>query len=67
MSKYTAEMNNEPLIRLRNELELELRDNILPYWMKYLPDRERGGFHGHVTHLNQVVEDAPTGESRVTP
>ncbi len=55
------DMSNEPLNRLRIELEQELRGNILPYWMRYLPDRERGGFHGHVTHLNQVVEGAPRG------
>ena len=54
-------MNHEPLIRLRNELEAELQDNILAYWIKYLPDRERGGFYGHVTHLNEVVAGAPRG------
>ena len=54
-------MNKESLIRLRNELENELKDNILAYWMKYLPDGKRGGFHGHVTHDNQVVERAPRG------
>lgn len=54
-------MKNEPLIRLRKELEHELKGNILPFWMEYLPDEERGGFHGHVTHDNRVLTNAPRG------
>ena len=54
-------MIREPLIRLRGELEKELKDNILSFWMKHLPDEEHGGFHGHVTHDNRVREQAPRG------
>jgi len=54
-------MNREGLLRLREEMERELTGNILPYWMEHVPDRNRGGFHGHVTHFNQVVEGAPRG------
>jgi mannose/cellobiose epimerase-like protein (N-acyl-D-glucosamine 2-epimerase family) len=54
-------MIRESLIRLRGELEKELKGNILSFWMKHLPDEEHGGFHGHVTHDNRVWEQAPRG------
>ena len=54
-------MTMKEFSRLREELEKELIGNILPYWMKYTPDLEHGGFHGHVTHSNQVVEKANKG------
>ncbi|MGW8315547.1 MAG: AGE family epimerase/isomerase [Bacteroidales bacterium] len=56
-----SEGENGSLIRLRSELEEELRNNILPFWMEHLPDREKGGFHGHITHLNEVVVGASRG------
>ncbi len=46
---------------LRSELEEELRGNILPYWMTFLPDLEHGGFHGHLTHYNKIVPGAQKG------
>ncbi|MDF1574739.1 MAG: AGE family epimerase/isomerase [Bacteroidales bacterium] len=46
---------------LKEELEKELQDNILSWWMSFAPDRERGGFYGHIDHLNQVVEGAGKG------
>jgi len=54
-------MKSEALPRFREELEKELKDNILSWWMKYSPDHEKGGFHGHIDHLNQVVEGAGKG------
>ena len=54
-------MSGETLLGLRNELEQELKGNILAYWMEHLPDDRFGGFHGHITHQNQVVENAPRG------
>jgi len=54
-------MNNEAIIRLRNELEEELQENILPFWMEHMPDRQKGGFHGHLTHRNEVVGGASRG------
>ena len=47
--------------RWKEELERELRGNILPWWMAHSPDREHGGFHGHVTHENRVVDGAGKG------
>jgi len=54
-------MKSEALPRFREELEKELKDNILSWWMKYSPDHDKGGFHGHIDHLNQVVEGAGKG------
>jgi len=49
------------LDRLGKALEQELREDILPWWMEHSPDRQEGGFHGHITHDNQVVEKAGKG------
>lgn len=51
----------DQLIKLKKEVEQELKGNILPYWMKYAPDYENGGFFGHVTHFNQPVDKAKKG------
>ena len=49
------------LEELKEELDTELRGNILPWWMEHTPDHNRGGFHGHITHMNRVVEGAGRG------
>jgi len=54
-------MTGEAIRRLRLETEQELKGNILPWWMSVAPDRELGGFHGHITHQNEVVEGAGKG------
>lgn len=54
-------MKTEELTLLRQELEDELTENILPFWMEHSPDHESGGFHGHITHENQVVKGAGKG------
>jgi len=54
-------MNKDRIEQLRQELEVELKGNILPYWMKYTPDRDHGGFHGEVSHFNVPLEKAPKG------
>ena len=54
-------MSKRALSRFREELEKELKDNILSWWMKYSPDHDLGGFHGHIDHLNQVVRGAGKG------
>ena len=54
-------MKSEAIPRFREELESELKDNILSWWMTYAPDRELGGFHGHISHQNQVVKGAGKG------
>lgn len=54
-------MKQISLASFREELEKELKDNILLWWMKYAPDEELGGFHGHIDHHNQVVPDKGKG------
>lgn len=41
--------------------EQELRENILPFWLKNAPDRERGGFVGRIEQDMTVHRDAPRG------
>ena len=54
-------MERESLAGFRDELETELKENILSWWMKYSPDLEFGGFHGHINHQNEVVKGAGKG------
>ena len=54
-------LHKENLHNLSKELESELRENILPWWMEHMPDHTFGGFFGHVKHDNQVVEGAGKG------
>lgn len=44
----------------RIEVEEELRQDILPYWLR-LMDRERGGFFGLVSHDNRIDREADKG------
>jgi mannobiose 2-epimerase len=48
-------------IDLRRRVEAELREDILPFWMRHSPDHERGGFHGAITNDLRVEPDAPKG------
>lgn len=54
-------MNVESFQEFRNELESELRGNILPYWLIHTPDHVHNGFYGYVSHTNQALEKAPKG------
>jgi mannobiose 2-epimerase len=54
-------MKVESLPRFREELKKELKENILSWWIHYAPDRELGGFHGHINHQNRVVKGAGKG------
>jgi len=54
-------MIQEELQFLKKELEKELKDNILSWWMKFTPDQKLGGFHGHIDQKNKVVEGAGKG------
>jgi mannobiose 2-epimerase len=46
---------------LAAQLEAELTGNILPVWMQYAPDRDRGGFYGALTNDWQIQDDVPRG------
>lgn len=45
----------------RRELERELKDNILGFWMRYSLDVENGGFIGEMSRDLQVVPNADKG------
>src|SRR6185295_2407041 len=38
--------------------EMELREHILPFWMKYAVDVEQGGFYGNVSNTLTVDRSA---------
>jgi mannobiose 2-epimerase len=43
------------------EFDAELRQNILPFWLEYSRDREKGGFHGRVDGSGKIYEKEPRG------
>ena len=47
--------------RLKSELRRELLNNILPYWMKKMPDNANGGFYGRIDGEDQVHPSAGKG------
>jgi mannobiose 2-epimerase len=47
--------------QIRDFTEHELLRNILPYWMKYVPDNENGGFYGRITNNQQIDKNAEKG------
>lgn len=41
--------------------EVELRDDILPFWIRHAVDHERGGFYGQITNDLHVIAGAARG------
>jgi len=57
-------MNDEPgmlLAEMKAAAMEELTHNILPYWMKNMPDQDGGGFYGQINGRDNVVPGAPKG------
>lgn len=52
---------NTQLQRLKQEVQAELTQNILPFWMNQMRDKERGGFYGQITGDDRLVKEAPKG------
>lgn len=46
---------------LREEVKDELVNDILPFWMNRMTDREQGGFYGRIDGNNCLHPDAPKG------
>jgi mannobiose 2-epimerase len=46
---------------LRDAMDRDLRENVLPFWAREAVDRERGGFHGYVSDEGVVDPLAPKG------
>ena len=46
---------------MKAEMQEVLTQNILPFWMDKMQDRERGGFYGQMTGRYELRPDAPKG------
>lgn len=46
---------------LRSEVQEELVDYILPFWMNRMTDSQHGGFYGQITGTEQLVPEADKG------
>lgn len=46
---------------LKSEVQKVLEQNILPYWLTKMIDRENGGFYGRVTGKEHLIPDANKG------
>ena len=53
-------MNNK-IAHLKAEVDEILKENILPYWMNNMLDKENGGFLGRITGDEVIKRDAPKG------
>jgi mannobiose 2-epimerase len=43
------------------ELDSELKESILPYWMNKMVDHEHGGFYGRIDGRDRLHPKAPKG------
>lgn len=46
---------------VKEEMELLLRENILKYWLTFMPDKENGGFYGRICGDETLVPKANKG------
>jgi mannobiose 2-epimerase len=49
-SRKSRTETDGPMNSFRKRVERELREDILPFWLKYTVDEEYGGFHGLITN-----------------
>jgi len=54
-------MLEDKLKQLKEEVRIELIQNILPFWMEKMIDEEHGGFYGQITGKDEIVPEAPKG------
>jgi mannobiose 2-epimerase len=52
---------NRKIKKFLDELNSELYDHILPYWINRMTDRENKGFYGRIDGNDQVIASAPKG------
>lgn len=50
-------MNRDILMNFKIQMENELKDNILNFWMDNAPDNENGGFYGYISNDLKVKAD----------
>jgi cellobiose epimerase len=60
-SPQAPEVPAADLAALRSRIEAELQHDILPFWLKYTRDRERGGFYGEIRNDLTIKKNAPRG------
>lgn len=51
----------QAIVDLARRAETELRQNILPFWLKQARNRERGGFYGVIENDLTIRKNAPRG------
>lgn len=58
---YATASSVEQLKRLSSELEWEMHEKILPFWMNEALDHENGGFLGRITYYGHAVKNSSKG------
>lgn len=58
---HNPEMQKNRLEEFAKRAEADVRENILPFWIKNGPDADTGGFVGEIDQSGNVNQDAPRG------
>lgn len=51
--------SSDKIIYLHDRAQKHLNEIILPFWLKYAPDKVNGGFFGRITRSGTGIADAP--------
>jgi len=54
-------MKNDEMVQLRDGVERELKENIIPFWLRKTVDHHYGGFIGRMSNRGRVKKQAPKG------
>jgi mannobiose 2-epimerase len=60
-SPQGPDVSSADLASFRSHIAAELQNDILPFWLKYTRDRERGGFYGEISNDLVINKNAPRG------
>jgi len=60
-SPESPDVPSVDLAALRSRIEAELQNDIVPFWLKYTRDRERGGFYGEIRNDLVIKKNAHRG------
>ncbi|MGE5421116.1 MAG: glycosyl hydrolase family 95 catalytic domain-containing protein [Chloroflexota bacterium] len=60
-SSLFSQTEHQKLLKLRDELEVNLTGNILPYWTEKMVDAGNGGFYGRINVNDQVFPEEDKG------
>ena len=53
-----SESKRVKLKNLEESVCNDLFNNILPFWIKYTPDKTNGGFYGRITNNNKIISES---------